>query len=107
LVERAADCLASGLALERIALLLAGADTPPVIAVRLQEIRDEMARLREQQAVLVRLLRAAGLDDAAMARWHALFDQQSPEAHQRFLRSLGLKRAEIARIRDWARGLAA
>jgi DNA-binding transcriptional MerR regulator len=125
-VERIRDYRASGLALERIALLLAGADAPPVIAVRLQEIQDDMARLREQQAVLVRLLTAgqqqrptldkagwtamlgaAGLDDAAMARWHALFEQQSPEAHERFLRSLGLKRAEIARIRDWSRGLAA
>jgi DNA-binding transcriptional MerR regulator len=121
--ERIRDYRATGLSLAQIEALLASGDATPAIAQRLQAIQDEMARLREQQAVLIRLLtdgqqarptwdkagwtamlRKAGLDEAAMARWHALFEQQSPAAHDAFLRSLGLKRAEVTRIRDRARG---
>jgi hypothetical protein len=51
------------------------------------------------------LQHAAGVDDAAMQRWHALFEQQSPQAHEDFLRSLGEDEAGIARIRGWARGI--
>lgn len=50
------------------------------------------------------LQHAAGVDDAAMQRWHALFEQQSPQAHEDFLRSLGVDEAGIARIRGWSRG---
>ena len=89
---------------------------------RLDEIQCEIARLREQQALLVRLLsdkaalepamdkarwtallRGAGVDDAAMARWHALFEQQAPAAHQAFLLSLGIDADEMEHIRSWAR----
>ena len=47
--------------------------------------------------------RAAGLDEAAMKRWHALFEHHSPQAHEDFLRSLGMEAAEIARTRGWSR----
>lgn len=123
-LARIRDYRATGLTLDQVALLLAGGDQASAITRRLQDIQDEMGRLREQQAVLVRLLtdsgqplprldkagwtamlRSAGLDDAAMARWHALFEQQAPQGHDDFLRALGLKRAEVLRIRDWARGL--
>jgi DNA-binding transcriptional MerR regulator len=106
---------ATGLSLDAIARLLANGDQGSLLAERLDEIGREMALLREQQAVLVRLaggthaamdkdgwtalLRASGLDDAAMARWHGLFERQNPAAHQAFLASLGLSDAEIARIR--------
>ena len=79
-----------------------------LIAQRLEAISREIALLQEQQAVLLELagqrkatkramdkqawtalLRAAGMDEQKMARWHALFEQQSPEAHADFLRSLG------------------
>lgn len=108
---------ATGLGLDAIARLLANGDKNALIAQRLDQINRDMATLREQQAVLVRLLsgeegagpmdkqgwtallRASGLDDAAMARWHATFEQQNPLAHQAFLVSLGLSDAEVARIR--------
>jgi DNA-binding transcriptional MerR regulator len=111
---------ATGIDIPAIAALLRdGAHAGP-IERRLQEIAADMARLREQQAVLLRvlgrapaagidkdgwtaLLRASGLDDAAMKRWHALFEQQAPEAHEAFLRSLGLEAGEIERIRTWSR----
>ena len=123
--ERIRSWRATGMGIDAIATLLReGAGTGP-LERRLAEISDEMRRLREQQDVLLRvlgaappadtdaaridkagwtaLLRAAGLDDAAMARWHALFEQQAPQAHARFLQSLGLAPGEIEHIRGWAR----
>ncbi|WP_395404341.1 hypothetical protein ACHMW6_35450 [Pseudoduganella sp. UC29_106] len=104
-----------------------GGDQATLIERRLRDIHREIAQLREQQDVLLQLLRAgasgpvaagepamtkerwtamlraAGLDDDAMARWHALFEHQSPQAHEDFLRSLNLPAGEIERIRGWAR----
>lgn len=111
---------ATGMDIPAIAALLRDDSHAGPVERRLQEIGAEMARLREQQEVLLRvlgktssagidkagwsaLLRAAGLDDAAMERWHALFEQQAPQAHETFLRSLGLDAPEIERIRSWAR----
>jgi DNA-binding transcriptional MerR regulator len=119
---------ATGLGLKAIAALLQGGDQASLIERRLHAIHREIALLREQQEVLLQLLRtdhergtaaggglamtterwtamlrAAGLDDDAMARWHALFERQSPQAHEDFLRSLGLEPVEIARIRGWSR----
>lgn len=122
---------ATGMGIDAIAALLRDGSQHGPIELRLEQIALDMARLREQQDVLLRvlasagrptpaaalgaasldkaawtaLLRAAGLDDAAMARWHALFEQQAPQAHAAFLRSLGLDAPEIARIRDWSRQL--
>ena len=87
---------------------------------RLTALNREIAALRRQQQVVVNLLqqagstrrtrlmdkprwiallRAAGMDDAEMRRWHVEFERQSPEAHQDFLESLGLPAAEIRQIR--------
>jgi hypothetical protein len=43
--------------------------------------------------------RAIGLDDAAMQKWHALFEQENPEGHQSFLEWLGLSAEKITDIR--------
>lgn len=114
---------ATGLSVAAIKSLLDGAHQPDLIGGRLQDIQREMAQLREQQAVLVRLLgggtgqagapmdkagwtalfRAAGMDDAAMLRWHALFEAQNPARHQDFLDSLGIGAQEAARIRAASR----
>lgn len=123
---------ATGMAVDAIAALLRDGGQQGPIERRLAEIAADMARLREQQEVLLRvlagatgaaasagvaaspgapgidkagwtaLLRAAGLDDEAMARWHALFEQQAPAAHESFLRSLGLDAGEIRHIRSWS-----
>lgn len=116
----------AGLGLDAIAELLEGARgrAPELLEARLQQLNDEIARLREQQRIVVRLLadrrhlrgaraldkeawvallRAAGLDDAGMRRWHTEFERSTPEAHQDFLESLGLPGREIARIRRWSR----
>ena len=46
-----------------------------------------------------RRFRAIGLDDAAMALWHRLFERENPAGHQSFLEWLGLPADRIAEIR--------
>jgi hypothetical protein len=48
----------------------------------------------------VRRFRAIGLDDAAMEKWHKLFEKENPEGHQSFLEWLGLPADKIAEIRQ-------
>ena len=114
-----------GLTLDQIKDLLAGASgrTAELLEARLDQLNAEIERLREQQRVIVRLLanrrklrraraidkagwvailRAAGLDDAAMHRWHVEFERTAPQAHQDFLESLGLLPREVSRIRKSA-----
>ena len=122
----------AGLPLEAVGRLLDGKEgkgkgRAATLERRLCELNHEIARLREQQQLLVQLLsqedalkrtrimnrerwtallRAAGLDDDAMARWHAVFEAQAPEAHQDFLESLGIPAAEVEAIRCWSREVA-
>jgi DNA-binding transcriptional MerR regulator len=115
-----------GLSLEQIGELLDGAigRTAELLEARLDQLNAEIGRLREQQRIIVRvlanpkklrgaraidkdrwvaILRAAGLDDAAMHRWHVEFESMAPKAHQDFLESLGLPKSEVTRIRRWSR----
>jgi len=48
----------------------------------------------------VAMFREVGLDDAAMKKWHQIFESRHPEGHQSFLEWLGLEPQEIARIRS-------
>jgi len=121
----------AGLSLAAIAALLARPRddaTAPVahtlLQDRLLELGQEMARLRQQQRQLARLLtdpaladapacrskadwvallQRAGFDEAEMQRWHQEFEQQDPVAHARFLRALGLPAAQIRSLRAAAR----
>ena len=106
---------ATGLTLDAIRALMAGASQPEAIARRLDDINRAMELLKDQRAALLRLqdteaaldqeawdglLKSASLDDAAMHRWHTVFERQNPEAHRQFLLSLGISEAEVARIRQ-------
>ncbi|MBI2213873.1 MAG: MerR family transcriptional regulator [Acidobacteria bacterium] len=51
----------------------------------------------------VAILRASGMDEGDMHRWHVEFERLAPEAHQGFLVSLGINPAEVARIRASSR----
>lgn len=116
----------AGLSLESISSLLGndGGDINIVLEKRLSSINSEIQSLREQQSfilkilqnndqakntriinkeVWVSLLRASGLDDAGMGKWHIEFERTSPEAHQDFLESIGIEKEEIAEIREWSR----
>jgi MerR family transcriptional regulator, thiopeptide resistance regulator len=47
----------------------------------------------------IEMLQAAGMDDAAMSRWHREFERRSPEAHHWFLIELGVSENEALLIR--------
>ncbi len=112
----------SGLSLENIRRVIDndGGPVPEILGQRLTQINTEISALRAQQRALVRLiedeslrpavrtmskeqwvgiLRASGMSDGDMMRWHQEFEDALPEVHQDFLESLGLEPAEINRIR--------
>jgi DNA-binding transcriptional MerR regulator len=95
-----------------------------VLESRLRALNGEIQDLRRQQHLIIQLLRrraarrgarwldkdawvtilrATGMGEEDMRRWHVEFERFSPEAHQDFLESLGLGAEEIARIRGWSR----
>ncbi len=95
-----------------------------VLEQRLVALQAELSRIRAQQDVIVRilgrpelarryrgldregwtaLLRAAGLDEPAMLRWHRAFEHAAPEAHQDFLESIRIPPEDIRRIRRVSR----
>jgi DNA-binding transcriptional MerR regulator len=114
----------AGLPLRDIRQVLdAEGSTTEVLRSRLEELNQEIARLREQQRVVlgllsnpvylreartldkgrwVDILRASGLDEEGMRRWHVEFERMSPEAHQDFLEALGIPAAEVEEIRRWS-----
>ncbi len=116
----------AGLPLKDVARVLdsgQGAATQ-ALGERLRAVSQEIRQLRRQQHMIVGLLqsevalretrsldkegwvailRASGLSDDDMARWHVEFERLSPQAHQDFLESLGLGDEEIDRIREWSR----
>ena len=50
----------------------------------------------------VSIMKASGLTEADMHRWHAEFEKAGPEEHQEFLEFLHIPAAEIRTIRDWS-----
>jgi DNA-binding transcriptional MerR regulator len=115
----------AGLSLQEIKSILAAPQlqTVQTLERRLAALNREIRALRNQQQVIVDLLkdrsllagtrvldkarwiavlRGAGLDDAAMGQWHVAFERMSPEAHQDFLESLGMSPPEITEIRSWS-----
>ncbi|MEN6623715.1 MAG: hypothetical protein ABFD50_19475 [Smithella sp.] len=48
----------------------------------------------------IKRFRAIGLDEAAMLKWHKLFENENPAGHQSFLEWLGLPAEKIAEIRQ-------
>jgi DNA-binding transcriptional MerR regulator len=116
----------TGLPLADIARLLSSGQSQlaGVLEARLRALNAEIQGLRRQQQLIVQLLRrraarrgtrwldkdgwvailrATGMGEEDMRRWHVEFERLSPEAHQDFLESLGLDGGEIARIRRRSR----
>jgi DNA-binding transcriptional MerR regulator len=115
----------AGLAIDDISILLQteGNDTSHVLERRLRGLGEEIAALQSKQRLLARMLRitaaggpetevdkktwmemltAAGMDEGAMQRWHVEFERRAPDAHHRFLISLGIKEQEALLIRKWS-----
>jgi DNA-binding transcriptional MerR regulator len=116
----------AGLALADIAEILDGSGTNAarVLERRLTELQAEIERLRNHQRVIVELLRiqdslervdkmtkdrfvsilrAAGLGEAEMMRFHSEFERSAPEEHQEFLEYLQIPAGEIEGIREASR----
>lgn len=117
----------AGVPLAQIGELLDGrseSSTKALLLAHLDELNRNIAELQAQQArvlallgkdvlpntphlltrdAMVAIFRAAGLDDDGMDRLHVHFEQTDPEAHQRFLKSLGLEAEHIARVRAASR----
>jgi len=95
-----------------------------ILERRLRELSSEIEARREQQRIILGLLRkpnlvrrwkvitkdkwvsimrAAGFSEAEMHRWHVEFERSAPAEHQEFLEFLHIPGEEIARIRDWSR----
>ena len=51
----------------------------------------------------VSIMKACGLSDEQMHRWHAEFERSAPEEHQEFLEFLHIPAAEIKTIREKSR----
>ena len=118
---------AAGVPLADIRRILDGAGDAlvSVLERRLAALNDEIATLREQQRLIVGLLRsdrtaapgnghvmnrerwtalleAAGYDEGDMRRWHAIFERPDPDAHLEFVRFLSIPDDEISEIRRQA-----
>jgi MerR family transcriptional regulator, thiopeptide resistance regulator len=95
-----------------------------VLRRRMRELGKEIHELRTQQRLLgkmlevqsrgelpvtvdkeawIEMLRHAGMDEAAMKRWHTEFERRAPEAHHRFLLALGISEEEAFFIREGTR----
>jgi hypothetical protein len=51
----------------------------------------------------VSIMRASGLTDEDMHRWHAEFERAAPVEHQEFLEFLRIPKEEIRKIREYSR----
>lgn len=112
----------TGLSLENIKTILSSnsASFQHLLEQRLSQLNGEIADLRQQQQVIIKLLqdeqllsdsrvmdktrwiellRASGMDERQMQQWHQQFEAMSPQAHQDFLESLGIDKKEIKTIR--------
>ena len=100
-----------------------GGGAAAVLQRRLTAIDAEIEALRDHQRAILRLLqrshrfrrtemitkdkwvaimRAAGLSEDDMQRWHIEFEKSAPEEHQEFLEFLHIPTDDILKIREWS-----
>jgi len=125
-LRRICELRKTGLAMHDIRVMLGDAPgtRSDVITRRLADIAQQIVSLRHQQRLLVALhrnlsrkqlpplldkatwieiLRQSGMDERAMRRWHAEFEQRAPSEHEQFLAALGIPPDEVASIRRKSR----
>jgi len=76
-----------------------------LLSAMLKGIASEVNRPEVSKEMWIEMLRAAGMDQRAMDRWHAEFEHRAPDAHHKFLLSLGIPEKEAQLIRQWSRKL--
>ncbi len=117
----------AGLTLKEIRAVLSTGGKPgtKLLEKRMREAAERIVGLKNQQRLLagmlrqvaagklpaavdkklwVSMLRAAGMDEEGMSRWHSEFERRAPDGHREFLLSLGIGVAEAERIRRLSRG---
>lgn len=116
----------TGLSLADIGRILdsAGSGLTETLKIRLAELTEEIELRREQQRLIVGLLKndrlaevtagildrhtwtdllaASGFSDEDMRQWHIQFERLAPQKHLAFLRFLAIPEADIKAIRAWA-----
>jgi DNA-binding transcriptional MerR regulator len=120
----------AGLTLKQIRAVLSSGGKPGIrmLEERLRQTTENIVGLKNQQRLLadmlrqvasgkppptvdvklwIRMLRAAGMDEDGMHRWHCEFERRAPEGHNEFLLSLGLPPHEVEEVRclsreEWA-----
>ena len=125
-LERICMFRSTGMPLADVRKLLSGESAPGVriLEKRLRELESRILCLRKQQHLItamlknmtdevygpvvdkkmwVKMMETAGMDESAMAIWHAEFECRAPEAHYEFLLSLGIPADEARQIREWSR----
>jgi len=126
-LERIGHFREAGLSLKEIRAVLSSGGKPGarLLEKRLRETADKMVGLKHRQRLLagmlrqvasgkrppqvdvrlwVEMLRAAGMDQDGMHRWHSEFERRAPEGHQEFLLCLGIPPHEVEEIRRLSRG---
>lgn len=126
-LERIRHFREAGLSLQEIRSVFSSGGKPGtrLLERRMQAASANIASLRNQQRLLggmlrqaasgrspasfdkqlwVEMLRAAGMDESAMLRWHMEFERRASEEHHAFLLSLGIPPSEVERIRRMSRG---
>jgi DNA-binding transcriptional MerR regulator len=116
----------AGLSLQSIAEIINtdGTKSTKELEHRLVNLNSEISQLRQQQQLVVKLLgrdslirtsktmnkdqwvnilKASGMDDDAMHKWHIEFEKDLPEVHSDFLESLGCSSQEIKKIKAWSK----
>lgn len=115
----------AGLTLDDIRAILdrRESDAAAVLKRRLMALDHEIETRRAHQRAILKLLKndsigrnemitkekwvsimkASGLTEADMHRWHAEFEKAAPEEHREFLEFLHIPAEEIQTIRDWSR----
>ncbi len=124
-LERIRHFRQAGLTLKEIRSVLASGGKPgtKLLEKRMRETAENIVGLKDQQRLLagmlrqvasgkrpvsvdkklwVEMLRAAGMNQNAMKRWHTEFERRAPGGHQEFLLSLGIPAEEVARIRRFS-----
>lgn len=124
-MEKIATYRDAGLSLESIADILDSNESKSatVLEERLINLNQEISQLRQQQQRVVEMLghnslirtaktmnkeqwvnilKASGMDEQAMHKWHIEFERDLPEVHSDFLESLGCTAEEITEIKAWS-----
>jgi DNA-binding transcriptional MerR regulator len=125
-LERIGHFRHAGLTLKEIRAVLSSGGKPgtELLERRMRETAEQIVDLKNQQRLLagmlrqvasgklpptvdvelwVKMLRAAGMNQDAMHRWHAEFERRAPDGHNEFLLSLGIPANEVVEIRNLSR----